>query len=89
MLTEENKEKVEPSQQTGGACIWNPTVTDEVKAIFTQFFKDPWKPERSLSHRAPEPESERITWELEWINPCKYGSRQTGCIISSHPEALV
>lgn len=72
MLTEENKGKVEQSQQTAGACLQNPITADKVKAIFTLFFKDPWKSECSLSHWAPEPESERITWELEHVRPCKY-----------------
>lgn len=57
MLTEENKE-VEQPQQTAGACIWNPIRADKVKAIFTLFFKDPWKSECSLSRRAPKPKSQ-------------------------------
>jgi len=85
---EENKEKAELSQQRADACNRNLIKADKVKAIFTLFFKDPWKSERSLSLRAPEPASERITWELERIRPCKHASRQTGCLTSSHPEAL-
>lgn len=82
------QEKVELSQQTVVLVSKILLTADKVKAIFTLFFKDPWKSECSLSHRAPEPESKRITWELEWIRPCKYASTQTGCIISSHPAAF-
>lgn len=89
ILTEENKEKVEQSQEAAGACIQNPITADQVKAIFTPFFKDPWESEFSLSHRTPEPESKKITWQLEWIRFCKCASRQTGNIISSHSEASV
>lgn len=30
MLTEENKEKAKPPQQTASVCIQNPIVTDKV-----------------------------------------------------------